>query len=146
VGELPDYSKWIPHHAMARSAVLANHSSNGLTTPGLKNVPIPGYANESQDGREGQPTMGIQNLVIHNLVERTAFFEKSVELDNVRILGCGSDCLARSNEMAGIETDRRTVLVRSPVKTEHNHSRLAHSRVGRHGGCFQRKLRRRQNL
>jgi len=79
--------------------------------------------------------MGMSNLIIHDLVERTAFIEKSVELDNVRILGYKSDRLARRNEMAGIEADRSAVLVRSPIKTKHNHSRLAHSRVGRHGGC-----------
>lgn len=76
------------------------------------------------------------NLIIHDLVKRTAFVEKSVELDNIRILRRGSDRLVRHNEMVGIKTDRGTVLVGSPVKTKHNHSRLAYSRVGRHGGCM----------
>ena len=37
----------VQYQAIARSAVLASHSNNGLTTPGLKNVPIPGCANKS---------------------------------------------------------------------------------------------------
>jgi hypothetical protein len=36
--------------------------------------------------------------------------------------------------MVGIKTDRGAVLVGSPVETKHNYSRLAYSRVGRHGG------------
>jgi len=31
------------YHAMASSAVFASHVNKGLTTPGLKKVPMPGY-------------------------------------------------------------------------------------------------------
>jgi len=31
------------HHAMASSAVFASHVNKGLTTPGLKKAPMPGY-------------------------------------------------------------------------------------------------------
>ena len=41
--------------------------------------------------------------------------------------------------MSSVETDRRIILVGSPVETKHDHSRLAYSRVGRHGGCFQKE-------
>ena len=41
--------------------------------------------------------------------------------------------------MVGIKTDRCAVLVGGPVKTKHNHSQFADSRVGRRGGCFQMK-------
>ena len=71
---------------MARSAVLASHSSSGLTTPGLINVPTPGYPNESQDGSETQSGTRRSNLVVHNLVKRAAFIEESVKLDDIRIL------------------------------------------------------------
>ena len=43
------------HQAIARSAVLANHSNNGLTAPGLKKVPMPGCANRCE--RESEFTM-----------------------------------------------------------------------------------------
>ena len=76
------------------------------------------------------------NLVIHDLIKRTAFIEKSVEFDNIRILCRRSDHLVRHDEMGEIKTDRSTVLVGSSVKTKHDHSWLAYSRVGRHGGCM----------
>ena len=31
------------HHAIASSAAFASHVNKGLTTPGLKKVPMPGY-------------------------------------------------------------------------------------------------------
>ena len=43
------------------------------------------------------------DLVIHNLIKRTTFVEKSVELDDVRILGRESDYLVRGKGVAGVE-------------------------------------------
>ena len=60
---------------------------------------MPGCANESQDEREGQSTMRIPNLVIDDLIKRTAFIEKSVELDNVRVLDHKSNRFVRHNKM-----------------------------------------------
>ena len=84
------------------------------------------------------------DLVIHNLIERTAFVEESVEFDNVRILGRESDNHVRCSEMGG-EADRSTVFVGGPIETKNNHPGLAYSRVSRHNSCGQRK-RRRSNL
>jgi hypothetical protein len=136
----------VSHHAMARSAVLASHSNSGLTTPGLINVPTPGYPNKGQDGLETQSGTRRLNLVIHNLIKRAAFIEESVELDDVRILNQKSDRLVRCSEEDDVETDRRAVLIGSAVETKHNHSRLAYGGIGRHGGWFRRERRRRSNL
>ena len=72
------------------------------------------------------------DLIIHNLIERTTFVEKSVELDDVSILGRESDYLVRGKGVAGIEAYRGTVFVRGPIETKHNYSGLAYERVGRH--------------
>ena len=85
------------------------------------------------------------DLVIHNLIERTAFVEESVKFDDVRILCRESDNLARRNEMGG-EADRSTVFVGGPVETKNNHSGLAYGRVGRHSSCGQKKRRSLPNL
>lgn len=86
------------------------------------------------------------DLVIHDLIERTAFVEKSVEFDDVCILGRESDKPVRCNWMAGVKVYRGAVFVGGPVETKNNHPRLAYGRVSRHGGYGQRKRRRRSNL
>jgi len=86
------------------------------------------------------------DLVIHDLIKRTTFVEESVELDDVRILGCGLDDFVRCEEVAGVEAYRSAVFVGSPIEAKHNNSGLAYERVGGHGRCCQRKRRRWPNL
>ena len=84
------------YHATASSALFASHVKRGLTTPGLKKVPTPGYdtgISRVQDddrkfNRDGSKrVIGSEtNLVVNNLFERITLVEQSVKLDNVRVL------------------------------------------------------------
>ena len=80
--------------------------------------------------------MGTRNadLVVYNLIKRTAFVEKRIEFDDVRVLGRESDRFVGRWLVVGGETDRSGELVGGPVEAKHDHSRFACGRVGGHDG------------
>jgi len=67
------------YHATAMSAIFASHVKRGLTTPGLKKVPMPGCKTGQSSGCDrkfnqdgGKSLLGSgTNLVINDLFERT---------------------------------------------------------------------------
>ena len=63
------------HHATAVSETFANHLKAGLTTPGLRNVPMPGC------GAGGSAAADVEfgfetNLIINDLFERTTLVQQ----------------------------------------------------------------------
>jgi len=81
------------YHATASSAIVASHVNKGLTTPGLKYVPTPGWetvqtrsARDRKSNRDGSKGQTDPNLVVNNLFEGTTFVQQSIELDDVRVL------------------------------------------------------------
>ena len=68
------------YHAMASSAVFASHVNKGLTTPGLKKVPMPGYEASSRvqvmiESSIGADAKNRTDLVVNNLLERITLVE-----------------------------------------------------------------------